>query len=468
MPLTRFTDHMPRPSRPYRSRLAFLSALGCLLALGGIAEAAAKEIISPKGLKVWLIEDHQTQVFTLGFRFAGGSVEDPPGKEGLAHMAAELFFQGGGDLAPDDYLARWSDLGAEVNVEARLESIRGTVRVLTPDREKAMELLKAAVAAPRFDAAAIDQTRHQIENEIDHDADDPEATAYLAYDRLSYGTHPRARPVAGTHQTIVTIAGADLATYRRHVTTRSGLSLAAVGDITPAELGLLVDRVFADLPPRGEVGRPPIPSPSKSARLDLPMSSDLAEVVFGVSLPDLGQRERLAAELINYTFGGSAFTSRLFHEVREKRGLAYSLGTNLDQYSFMAELSGSFGTAPGSVEEALDLVRVEFHRLADAPPTDDEIAEAKVALAGEYLRGLIRQADLANELTLRMSEGRGPDAIDRYAGELADIAPDEVRALARRIPWLNRLVIVDVGAPGSLGQVQNNRLRLQLAPAKEP
>ena len=432
------------------------------------AWAGALEVVSPKGLRVWLIEDHATPVLTLGFRFAGGSAEDPPGKEGVAHVAAEMFFEGGGKLSADDYLGRWSDIGAEYDIEARLESLRGTVRVLTPDRDKAMELLGLAVNAPRNDLSSLELVRDQISAELDRDADDPESLAYLAYDELSFAGHARARPVGGTREGVAVVAASDLKRYRERVMARDGLSLAAVGDITPAELGPLVDRIFARLPAHRRAGALSPPAATTAKRSDLSLASAQAQVVFGVGLPGLSERERLGADLLNYTLGGSAFTSRLYHEVREKRGLAYGIGTTLDSYSFMSELSGSFGSAPETVEEAISLVRQEFGNLAAHPPTDSEIEEAKAALAGDYLRGLIRQADLANELTLRMGQGAKPDCIDTYAARLAAITPDEVRGLAQRVPWLDRLVVVTVGAPAGLGATGSGRSRLHPPPAKEP
>ena len=434
----------------------------------GDARAATVEVISPTGLRAWLIEDHQAPVLTLGFRFAGGSAEDPEAKEGLAHAAAEMFFQSGGELDADAYLQRWSEIGAEFDIEARMQSLRGTVRVLTSDRAKAMDLLSLALNAPRFDASSLDQIRDQIGAEIDRDADDPEAFAYLAYDRLGYGSHPRARPVAGTRQSIARLSAADLATYRQRVMARDGLSLAAIGDITPDELGRLLDRVFAGLPAHGATTHIAAPAPTVAKRQNLTMASSQAEVVFGLSLPGLSEHEQLAAELINYTLGGSAFTSRLYREVREKRGLAYSIGTTFDCYSFMTEVSGSFGSAPETVEQAIGIVRQEFQGLAAHPPTDAEIEEAKVALAGQYLRGLIRQADMANELTLRMGQGKPMNYIQTYAKQLADVSPRDVRALAKRIPWLERLVIVTIGGPNALGTPLGDKSQLHQPQAKEP
>ena len=449
----------------------FSLVLTALLAMASsmtAANAATTEIISPRGLRIWLAEDHGTPVVTLGFRFAGGSSQDPPGKEGLARIAAEMFFQGGGSLSADDYIGRWNQLGAEINIEARLESVRGTVKVVSQDRDKAMDLLALAVNEPRFDAGSLEQVRGQAASAIESDADDPEAAAYRVYDSLAFGSHPRARPVAGTQDSIRTIAPSDVAAFRRKVMVRGGLYLSAAGDITPAELGPLADRIFAGLPAQGQINPVAAPMIAPAVRRDLPMRSEQAQVAFGLALPDLTPREQLAAELVNYTLGGSAFTSRLYHQIREQRGLAYSIGTSLDRYSFMAELSGSLGSAPDTVEETVALVRQEFDRLNDHPPTGDEIAEAKAALSGQYLRGIIKQTDMADELTLRMSEGADTDAIESYANRFATITPDEVRALATRIHWSRRLVVVTAGAPAAAPDKQAASAKLQTPPAREP
>ena len=436
--------------------------------LATTALATTIEVTSPKGLKVWLVEDHTSPLLTLGFRFAGGSAQDPPGKEGLAHLAAEMFFQGAGNQQADDYLQSWNELGAEVTVDARVESLRGTLKVLTRDRDKAVRLLAMAVQTPRADTDALEQVRDQVLAEIDRDATDPETIAFGTYSQMTYGVHPLARPINGTRASIATIDAADILMYRSQMQTRGGLALSAVGDITPMDLGLIVDKVFAALPVQNHVRPVPAPQPAAASRSDLPMQAAQAQVVFGVSLPHLSAREQLAAELLNYTLGGSPFTSRLYRQVREQRGLAYAIGTTFDTYSFGNELTGSFGSQPDTVEEAIGLVREEFARLASQGPADAEVEEAKAALAGQYLRGLIKQIELANELTLRMGQGQTADFIDSYAKRRAAITPDEVRAFARSLPWLERLTVVTVGARGAPGSVAAERSRLHAPPAQEP
>ena len=430
------------------------------------------EVTSPSGLRIFLVEDHSAPLFTLGFRFAGGASQDPAGKEGLAHMTAEAFLQGAGSQPLEDYLKAWSELGAEPVVEARFESLRGTLKVLSKDRDAAAGLLAAAVNQPSLAPETLEDIRDQALAAIDRDAADPEAIAYAAYGQIAYPKHGLAQSIGGTRKAVRSIAAADIALYRRHVLARDGLTLAAVGDITPGEIGALADRIFANLPAHGDVTQLATPAMPNARRSDLPSQTSEAEVVFGVSLGRLTPRQQSMAELLNYTLGGSAFTSRLYHQIRDRRGLVYAIGSTLDNYSPVSEITGSFGAEPANVEEAIGLLRGEFERLAANGPSDAEVEEAKAALAGQYLRGLIRQTDLANELTLRMSQGFGADYIATYAIRLDTIAPGEVRDFARAVPWLDRLIVVTVGERSTLDDgtegVAAERSRLHQQAPQEP
>ena len=161
-------------SQGARTLGALVSVLLLLLTVVSPALASAIEVTSPKGLTVWLAEDHTSPLLTLGFRFAGGSAQDPPGKEGLAHMAGEMFFQGAGNQQADDYLQSWNELGAEVTVDARVESLRGTLKVLTRDRDKAVRLL-ARELKPK------PHKHHRVGCQRDHRRDSPAAIIRSAW-----------------------------------------------------------------------------------------------------------------------------------------------------------------------------------------------------------------------------------------------------------------------------------------------
>ncbi len=456
------------------ARLVRIFMVVAVAALCGPAQAAtsAREIVTPLGLRVWLVEDHSAPLLTIGFRFAGGSAQDPVGKSGLAHLTAETFLQGAGALSADAFLRAWNDLGAELNFEARNETLRGTLKVLTQDRDRTGNLLALAVAEPNLTPEALGDARDQVLADLEQLATEPESMGYAAYGRLAYGDHPLVRPIHGTVQDVNAITVADILQFRQRVMVRDGLTLSAVGDLTAPQAGALLDRVFGALPLHGEASALPSPGVPSTQRLDIPLAASEAEVVFGIGLGELTPRARDVGDLLNYTLGGSAFTSRLYRQIRDRRGLAYSIGTSLDNYSVISDITGSFGAEPGKAEQAIALVREELAKLATDGPSDTEIEEAKAALAGQYLRGLIRKVDLANELTLRMAQGFEPDYVAAYAGRLAAIAPAEVRAFARGVPWLDRLIVVTVGArtdpTGRREPVTGERSRAPALPGKEP
>jgi zinc protease len=425
-----------------------LLALVFIVATAIPAGAGVVGLTSPRGIAFWLFEDHARPMTTIGFRFAGGAAEDPPGKEGLGNMIAEMFFQGAGRQQADDYLLAWSRLGAEAKMEIRAESIRGTLKVLNSDRGKAVDLLAEAISAPRTDASSLALIGDQVLAGIDHDASDPGELAYATYRRQAYGGHALARPMAGTSASVLSISAADIKQARRQTMTRDRLSIAVVGDIDPSLAGAIVDQLFAPLPEHGDRRLPQQPTPLPGSRADILTDAAQTEVAFGMPLGRLDDREQLAAEIFNYALGGSAFTSRLYREVRDRRGLAYSIETSVDNYSFGSELSGSFGSDPATIEQALDIVHRELARLAEEGPTDAEIEEAKAALSGQYLRGLVKHIDLANELTLRMQEGYPPDTIATYASRLRAVSRQDVLDFAHRFVAAGRLAVAVAGPGG--------------------
>jgi zinc protease len=420
--------------------------LGLLPPLSPAVASPVETIVSPKGIRIWLLEDHSAPTLSLSFRFLGGAADDPQDKIGLAHLAAELFLEGGGNLNNDDYLGAWSRLGASATVEARFETLKGTVRLLSRNRRRVIELLRMAVVEPRFDPDTIDRVKQSVITDLQHDRTDLESVAYDAYYASAYEGHPLAHPIDGTEAGINAITIKDLKAFRASTLARDHLSFAAVGDVTASEIAGIADRLFGELPAHAPITQVSKVETHSIQRHDIGMKASQAEVVFGFSLPDVDESKAPVAALLNYTLGGSAFTSRLFKEVREKRGLTYTISTNVESNDFNTEIVGDFGSTPSRVDEALGIVRSEFARLAEQGPSADELSEAKAALAGDYLRGLIRQSDFASELSLRMTQGYPTTFIDDYPKRLSAVSLEDVRALARRVLSPNRLVVVTVGA----------------------
>lgn len=434
------------------ARLARLLAVVTLLIVAGAVGAGAQsiaEVRSPGGISALLVEDHSAPTVSLVFRFNGGAAEDPPDKIGLAHFMAEMFFEGAGRWNTDSYLARWDELGAIYSFEARMSAFKGSLRVLKRDLDRSAELMRLAFAEPRYDRDAIGRVRATAIADADRSKTDAQSRAYDSFYAEAYGNHPLAHRIEGTRDGLTAVTAKDVAEVRERLLTKDGLTVAAVGDLTPAELGALIDKIFGVLPMHGKVAPTTGATMQHGHELDMPMEASQAEVVFGLQLADLAPEQTYVARILNYIVGGSAFTSRLYKAVREKRGLAYSIGTDLEEDQHTYALVGDFGSQPKSVGEAVGVLKEELGRLATGGLTKDELDEAKTALAGDFLRGLVKQSDLASELCLRLQQGYGKSYVQDYASRLDAVTLDEVNDLARRNLDPKKLVIVTVGAPST-------------------
>ena len=162
------------------------------------AEVKIQEVVSPKGVKAWLVEDYSVPIIAIRFAFDGGSTQDPAGKEGLSNLMTGLFDEGAGDLDSEAFQIRLDDAGAEMGFSEGRDAIYGSMRMLADQKDEAFELLRLAVNQPRFDQAPIDRIRSQIVAGIIASQRTPEAKAQEMWRKALYGTHPYSRDDEGT------------------------------------------------------------------------------------------------------------------------------------------------------------------------------------------------------------------------------------------------------------------------------
>src|SRR6202040_989470 len=207
--------------------------------------------------------------------------------------------------------------------------------------------------------------------------------------QAAFPGHPYGRPVAGTPDSIARISIDDLKSYTRRVLARGKLKVAIVGDIDAADVGALLDRTFGALPAEPELT--PVPDvimQGLGRRIVVPMDVPQAVVTFGTRGIGRADPDFMAAYIVNHILGGGAFSSRLYREVREKRGLAYGVSDSLTWFEHAAVLIGGTAPRPAVTGEAIGIIESEIRRLADAGPIEQEVADAKSFLKGSYALGL--------------------------------------------------------------------------------
>ncbi|WP_110747491.1 M16 family metallopeptidase [Phyllobacterium leguminum] len=409
---------------------ALFLTLFCALPAGAVT---IQEVVSPKGVRAWLVQDNFVPLVSIRFSFKGGSTQDPVGKEGLANLMTGLFDEGAGDIPSDAYQERLDNIGAEMSFSETPDDISGSMRMLNENRNAAFDLLALAVNKPRFDQAPIDRIRQQVIANIKASERDPSTIAAQKFSEVLYGNHPYARREQGTEQSLMTITRDDLLTFHRKNFARDNLTIGVVGAISPEELAPLLDKVFAGLPEKAELT--PIPDAKLALGATTSINYDLPQTTLALVYPGIARKDPdfFAAHLMNYILG-DGFSSRLYKEVREKRGLAYSVDSSLINRDHAQALMISTATRPDRAQEALKIIRDQVKRMADDGPTAEELAAAKSYVIGSYaINNLDSSGSIARTLVALQQEGLSRDYIDKRAALINSVTLDQVKAVAKRL-----------------------------------
>jgi zinc protease len=410
--------------------------------------APVKTLLTPAGLEVWHVESPVVPLVAVAFTFEGGAAQDPPGKAGAASMLARLLDEGAGPYNADAFQERLAARAIELNFHAGPDAIGGSLKTLVKHAEEAFDLLRLALAEPRFDADAIERVRGQMVAGLRYQQNDPGVMAAKRFFREGFPDHPYGEPTHGTVESVSAVTRDDLVALHRAIVARASLRISVVGAIGAETLAALIDRVFAPLP--ADTGVDPAPATRLAeigerfvVDLDVPQSV----IRFGTQGVSWRDPDFIPAFVLNHILGGGAFTSRLFQEVREKRGLAYSVGTSLVSYRGAAMTWGYTATKNERVAECLAVIEGEMARLRAEGPSEEELAKAKDYLIGSYALAFDTSTKIAHQLTQTAFEGLGVDYLARRNELVAAVTPADLRRAAERTLGDGRLLVVVAGRP---------------------
>jgi zinc protease len=423
----------PAFSRSLRCLAA--AAIAALPIFGAPALATTIErVVSPGGIEAWLVHEPAEPLIVVDFAFVGGAAQDSVDKAGTANLVASLLDEGAGDFDSKGFHARLDRKAVELGFEAGRDTLRGTLRTLSENRDEAFDDLRLSLTAPRFDPADVEIIRGQVMSMLRRATSSPGEIANLRWWQVAFPDHPYGRPVRGTLQSVPTITVDDLKDYTGRVMARANLKVAVVGDIDADAVKAMLDRVFGALPAQPKLAPVTTASPQGIGRrivikLDVPQ----AVVTFGG--PGIARKDPdfWAAYIDNHILGGGAFSSRLNQEVREKRGLAYSVYDNLLWLNHAALFIGGTATRADRTGETLDLVEKEIHRLAADGPTADELAKAKAYLNGSFLLNLDTSSKIAALLVQLQLDDLGIDYFSRRPQMINAVTLDDARRVAKRL-----------------------------------
>ncbi|HEX5599836.1 MAG TPA: pitrilysin family protein [Hyphomicrobiaceae bacterium] len=444
------SDLVPTP----RFLLALVTAL--VFGLGATYPTSAsamkiQTVKSPGGIEAWLVEEHSVPLIAMRFAFEGGNSQDPAGKEGVANFLTAMMDEGAGDLTAIQFQERMEEIAMRMGFEDSRDSFYGSFETLTENLDEAVELLRLAINEPRFDPDAMERIRGQLLTSLAFAAKDPDRVAAREWFAAAFPDHPYGRPAVGTEESLATITRDDLEKYRKRVFAKDTLKIAVVGDIDAETLGKVLDRVFGDLPEKADLEPIPFVEPKKGGDvhvIEMPVPQSVA--TFGLAGIPRKDPDFIPAFVMNHILGGGGFSSRLMEEVREKRGLAYSVYSYLQPYQHTAIFAGGVATKNEEIGQSLEVIRAELQRMATEGPTPEELENAKSYLIGSYPLRFDTNAKIANQLLGIMQDGLGQDYIEKRNSLIEAVTLEDVKRAAKRILETDNLIMTVVGQPKNL------------------
>lgn len=431
--------------------LHFAAALIAAFVAGTPAQATTIErVISPGGIEAWLVREPAVPLIAIDFAFKGGANQDPQLKPGVSNTVASLLDDGAGDMDARAFHQRVEELALELRFSSSRDHFFGSVRMLKDKQDASLDLVRLALTSPRFDGDAVERVRAQILSSLRRATTSPNDIATRVWWQTAFPDHPYGRPSNGTLESVPLITIDDLKAYHRKVLARDGLKVAVVGDIDAATLGRTLDKLFGALPAKGELTPVPIAKMQAVGRrivvdLDVPQSV-LAFGGMGLTRKD---PDFIPGFIVNHILGGGSFSSRLYNEVREKRGLAYGVYSYLAPMEYSGLFMGGTQTRSDRTGEALELIEAEIRRIAAEGPTAEELAKAKAYLKGSYALGFDTSTKIASQLLRIQIDDVGIDYINRRNGLIDAVTLEDAKRVAKRLAEGGLFVTV-VGRPTGL------------------
>jgi zinc protease len=411
-----------------------------------------QEVVSPGGIRAWLVAEKTVPLISMKFSFRGGSVEDPAGKEGISEFLTGMMDEGAGGIDSKEFQQQRDALAFRMSFDSEKDYFEGGFQTLSRNRDASFELLRMALSQPRFEWEPLERVRQQFLLKVKDNGDDPQRQAILAWMGLALPGDLYSRDGGGNAQTFSSFTAEDLRAARQRIFTRNSLQVAVVGDVDAAALGPLLDKIFGGLPPGKMRSGPPAPVSFARQSLFRHIEREMPQslIVFGHEGILRSDPDFIPAYIMSEILGGGGFNSRLTAEIREKRGLTYGVGFGLSLLQRAGLFIGTLQTSNANAGEAMSLVREVLERMAREGPTQQELDEAKTYLTGSYALRFSKNSAIASQLLAVQQQELGIDYVTRRNSLIEAVTLEQVKAQAKKLLHPDRLIVTVVGKPEGL------------------
>ncbi|HEY8412833.1 MAG TPA: pitrilysin family protein, partial [Pyrinomonadaceae bacterium] len=426
----------------------------------------------PNGLRVIVIERHESPLVSAQIVIKNGGEIDPPELAGVADMTASLLTKGTQSRDATKIAEEIESLGGSLESGARWDSSFATVGVMSDKISPAMEILADVVRRPTFKSEEVERLRQQYLDNLTLALGEPGSIARFVAARVVFGDSPYGHPLSGTTESLTRISAADIAKLHGRFYRPDNAILVIGGDISGKDGFALATKFF------GDWQKPSTPLPSLSAA----MKGDTAKTgrIVVIDKPDAGQAAVYLARA-GITRGDpdyfrgivansvlSGYSGRLNQEIRIKRGLSYGAGSTLDTRRDVGPFVASAQTKNESGAQVAELLLGEIGRLSSSPPAEAELTPRKAVLIGSFSRNLETAQGLVNQVASLALYGLSLDEINRYINNVQAIGTADVQKFAgTRLDAKTSNIIVVGNAKLFLPELQKKYPNVEVIPMTE-
>ncbi|MGL4636985.1 MAG: M16 family metallopeptidase [Beijerinckiaceae bacterium] len=415
---------------------------------GAATASRIQRVVSPLGIEAWLIEEYAVPLIAMEFSFKGGSSDNGAGKAGLSHLLSGLFDEGAGPYNAVAFHELLDEYAIHLNLSSGRDDLSGSLKTLVRHSDKAFELLKTALNDAHFDAPSVERVKAQIQGSLRRSLNDPNSLSSKAWSAKAFAGHAYASPDQGTIEELATLTSDDIRAIAKRTLAREHLKIAVVGAISASTLAAELDRIFGALPAKSGIADVPAITPKGMGEIEI-IDLDIPQSTIRFGMPGLLMKDPdfISASVMNHILGGGSFTSRIWQEVREKRGLAYSVSTGLYPYAKCGLFFGGTATKNDRAKEALDVIRDEIDKMASDGPTEEELDKAKRYLIGSYALRFDTSPKIAKQLLQLQVEDMGIDYPARRNDLFAAVSLEDTQRVAKRLLAKGEMLVTIAGRP---------------------
>jgi predicted Zn-dependent peptidase len=407
-------------------------------------ERNLRRTVLPNGLIVLTERMEHLRSVAMGVWIKSGSRCETPEVNGISHFVEHMLFKGTRSRSAQRIAREMDSIGGNLDAFTSKETICFNVKSLSDHLPIALDVLTDMVLNPTFAETEIERERGVILEEIKIDEDNPDVLVHELFTQSFWKGHPLGKPILGTTETVGRLGRQHLFTYHGDRFHGGNMVLSAAGNLDHDQFAEAVAEKFSPLTSGDPLQELSAPEPSARIILRNKKALEQVQICLGVPAPPITDENRYATLILN-TVLGNGMSSRLFQTIREERGLAYSVYSDLSPYRDTGNLCVYGGTSAGKALEVVNLILAEFRNLKETPIGEEELTRAKDQLKGNILLGLESSSSRMANLARQEMYFHQFFTADEIIAHIDEVTAEQVQTMAQRLFQPERIAVTLLG-----------------------